>query len=133
MRRAARLLGIVGGALGAILGIALLAIEGQAGLTDAPFVVLVCGLAGIVGGMLAIRHRVISAVLLVVPGVGGLFATPYYWALPALLLCVGGVLVAVSRTGPDAPEPPPLTATFDPADEVGFSVSNAKSRRDFQA
>jgi hypothetical protein len=112
MRKAAMVLGIVGGVVGLLWTAVLYNFlvreifggEGSwtgelAGDPTGWFAfsgIIVCSIAGIVGGALALRHRVASSLLLIVGGLAG--SAFLVWAPVGVVLIIGGILVAVSRS-----------------------------------
>jgi hypothetical protein len=112
LRTASLVFGIVGGAAGILSGLFVIVFGGIGALFEAndSGVVLGMGLGacflgvcGIVGGALAPRLPIVSAILQAGVGFMGLFVVAWFWVLAWLLLVVGAVLAALGHfLGPRA-------------------------------
>lgn len=102
MRTAALILGIIGGVLGIIAGIAAMMIggigvafeaEGAGMIGGLGFFAIIFGIVGIVGGALANRSPKLSAILELAAGLLGFIAISMFW-IPAGLCLIAGALLA---------------------------------------
>ena len=97
MKTAAMVLGLVGGIIGVIIGLATYSKYGSyiidPGILMLP---LGAGACGIVGGALAKTHRYVSWVLMAAGGLVGFLFSPYLWIVPGISLFAGaGLRMAV--------------------------------------
>jgi hypothetical protein len=106
VRTAALILGIIGGVLGIIAGIAAMMIGGigvafeaeDAGMIGGlGFFAIVFGVTGIVGGALANRSPKLAASLELAAGVLGFIAVSMFWIPAGLCLIVGALLAFLGR------------------------------------
>jgi len=125
VRAAAKVLGIIGGILGIILGgLVIIVMIGSTKAASGTiriyvfgiaqdntqvvvlgFVSILLAIAAIVGGAMAKNHRMVASILLLAPAILGFILIREAWFLPSLLLLVGGVLESVSKPTTTATQP----------------------------
>jgi len=106
LRTASLVFGIVGGVTGILAGLFAILVGGLGAAFEANDSGLILGLGlgacflgvcGIVGGALAPRFPIVSAILQAGVGLMGFVAVSFFWILSGLLLLVGAVLAAVGH------------------------------------
>jgi len=112
MRSGAKVLGIIGGVIGLIVGISALVLSflgsellggifgGEAALAGAMITlwgvsIFVFGLLGLVGGIMTKGKPLPAGILMLIGGLGG-FLSGMFWLVPGILLIIGGILSLVS-------------------------------------
>lgn len=106
MRTASLVFGIIGGVTGILAGLFALVVGGLGAAFEANDSGLVLGLGlgacllgvcGIVGGALAPRYPIISAILQAGVGLMGFIAVSLFWVLSGILLLVGAILATLGH------------------------------------
>ena len=113
MRTTALVLGIIGGVLGLLAGLLVIAVggtavafeaEGGGEVTGYGFATFALAVIGIVGGALAKGSPGWASALLAVAGIGGFLSAGLFWLLSGPLLLIGALLAFFGRKRP-ADEP----------------------------
>ena len=106
MRTASLVFGIVGGATAILAGLFVIVVGGLGGMfeaRDSGFILgsglgaCFLGVCGIVGGALAPRYPVVSAILQAGVGLLGFFVAGLFWVLSGLLLVAGAALAVLGH------------------------------------
>ncbi len=106
MRVASLVLGLAGGAIGVLAGLLVLLFGGVGAAFEADetgmllgsgFSAAVLGVAGIVGGALALRYPLVAAFVQSLSGLLGFIAVGMFWLLSGPLLLIGALLALFGR------------------------------------
>jgi len=100
MRSKAKVLGIIGGIIGLLMGNAVLMpafLRGESlGGIFGGVLIFVFGILGLVGGIMTKGKPLPAGILMLIGGLGGGFLSGMFWLVPGILLIIGGILSLVS-------------------------------------